>query len=205
MPVLNLNWHGRCGPPLPVMVPPKGSSLPKHGISSLPAIAAAVLSLAACGGGSASTPAGGVPGLSSPAKPAASSPAPVASVAGASVAAKPSAAASGGPAPGPYKPNGTTAVNNGQATIQGTDSLQWQPNTITAKPGDKVTLTVNNSGNTAHNFISPALGVSNGQDIPTGKVTQVSFTVPNQPGTYQFWCNIPGHAEAGMVGEVTVQ
>jgi uncharacterized cupredoxin-like copper-binding protein len=98
-----------------------------------------------------------------------------------------------------------TSVANGQATIQGLDSLQWQPNTITAKPGDKVTLSINNSGNTAHNFISPALGVPSGQDIPTGKATTVNFSAPSQPGTYQFWCNIPGHAEAGMVGEIIVQ
>ena len=163
------------------------------------------LVLTSCGGGSASAPAGGVPGLSSPAKPAASSPSPTTSGAGASSVAKPSAAASGQAAPGPYKQNGTTAVSGGQATIQGTDSLQWQPNTITAKPGDKVTLTINNSGNTAHNFISPALGVSNGQEVATGKSTTVTFTVPNQPGTYQFWCSIPGHAEAGMVGEVVAQ
>jgi plastocyanin len=168
-------------------------------------IAAAALALVSCGGSSASPPAGGVPGLSSPAKPAPSSPAPAASVAGVSISAKPSAGAPGSNAPGPYTQNGSTAVNNGQATIQATDSLRWQPNTITAKPGDKVTLTINNSGNTAHNFISPALGVSNGQEVATGKATSLSFTVPSQPGTYQFWCSIPGHAEAGMVGEVIAQ
>ena len=188
-----------------------------HDLSSLPStkcvltglmlglMAGFALLLASCGGGSASAPAGGVPGSSAPAKPAVSAPAASASVAGASAAAKPSAAASGQTAPGQYKQNGTTAVNNGQAAIQGTDSLQWQPNTITAKPGDKVTLTINNSGNTAHSFISPALGVATGEDVPTGKTTTVTFTVPSQPGTYQFWCNIPGHAEAGMVGEVVAQ
>lgn len=168
-------------------------------------VAVALFVLTACGGGSASPPAGGVPGLSSPAKPTASAPAPAASAAGASVAAKPSAAASGQAAPGPYKQNGTTTVANGQASIQALDSLQWQPNTIMAKPGDKVALTVNDPGNTAHNFISPALGVASGQDIPNGKTTTVNFSAPSQPGTYQFWCNIPGHAEAGMVGEVIVQ
>jgi uncharacterized cupredoxin-like copper-binding protein len=123
----------------------------------------------------------------------------------ASAAASGGGAASSQAAPGPYKQGGTTTVANGAATIQATDSLQWQPNTIMAKPGEKVTLTVNDTGNTAHDFISPTLGVSTGVAIPNGKTTTVSFSTPNQPGTYQFWCSIPGHAEAGMVGEVIVQ
>jgi uncharacterized cupredoxin-like copper-binding protein len=74
-----------------------------------------------------------------------------------------------------------------------------------AKPGDKVTLTIQNTVNTAHTFISPGLGVPTQQDVPIQKSTTVSFTAPSQAGAYQFWCNIPGHAEAGMVGEVIVQ
>jgi plastocyanin len=171
----------------------------------LAGVAGVLLGMTSCGGGSASPPSGGVPGLSSSAKPSTSSPAPVSTVVGASIVAKPSAAASGQAAPGPYTANGNTSVTNGQATIQALDTLKWQPNTIAAKPGDKVALTVNNTGNTAHNFISPTLGVASGQDIATGKTTTVNFSAPSQPGTYQFWCNIPGHAEAGMVGEVIVQ
>ncbi|HLY65170.1 MAG TPA: cupredoxin domain-containing protein, partial [Chloroflexota bacterium] len=73
-----------------------------------------------------------------------------------------------------------------------------------AKAGDKVTLQIQNTGNTAHTFLSPALSVSQ-LDVPIQKTTPVSFTAPSAPGAYQFWCNIPGHAEAGMVGEVVVQ
>jgi uncharacterized cupredoxin-like copper-binding protein len=89
--------------------------------------------------------------------------------------------------------------------MEATDTLKWQPNTITAKAGDKVTLEVKNGGSTAHTFISPGLSVANGVDVPTGKTTNVTFTAPSAPGAYQFWCNIPGHAEAGMVGEIIVQ
>jgi uncharacterized cupredoxin-like copper-binding protein len=194
-----------------------GFRLPGRPLAAPLCVAAAIaFGLSGCGGGAASPPAGGAPGLSSPAKPSPAKPSPAssaaaspaASVAGASIAPKPGASAapaSSQTAPGPYKQSGTTSVANGQAAIQALDTLQWQPNTIMAKPGDKVTLPVNNSGNTAHNFISPALGVSTGQDIATGKTTTVNFSAPSQPGTYQFWCNIPGHAEAGMVGEVIVQ
>jgi len=160
--------------------------------------------LAACGGGAGSgPPAGGVPassvstGTSGPAKPSAASPA----------AAPPSAAAApvqGPKAPGPFTASGTVDATGGQAGIQASDALKWQPDVITAKAGSKVTLSVQNTGNTAHNFVSPALNVA-GDDIAIQKTTPVNFTVPSQPGTYQFWCNIPGHAEAGMVGEIIVQ
>ena len=61
-----------------------------------------------------------------------------------------------------------------------------------------------NKGNTVHNFLSPALNISP-TDTPIQKTTPVSFSVPTAPGAYMFWCNIPGHAEAGMVGELIVQ
>lgn len=95
-------------------------------------------------------------------------------------------------------------MNGGKASIEGTDTLQWQPNVILAKPGDKIDLEVRNAGNTVHTFVSPGLSV-NQADVPTQKNTTVSFSAPSAPGAYQFWCNIPGHAEAGMVGEVIVQ
>ncbi|HEX6512759.1 MAG TPA: cupredoxin domain-containing protein [Chloroflexota bacterium] len=156
----------------------------------------AMLFLAACGGGGASgAPAGGVP-ASSPG--AASNPS--------TAAASPSAAAQvvGQKAPGPYAAKGSVTVQSGQAAIEGTDALQWQPNTIMAKAGEKVTLQIKNSGNTAHTILSPALNL-NQTDVPIQKTTEVSFSAPSAPGAYQFWCNIPGHAEAGMVGEVIVQ
>lgn len=157
--------------------------------------------LAACAGGSAS---------SSP-TPAAKASAPAAASTGAAAkpsgaaAAPPSAAVVGPKAPGPYSFAGSAAASGGNVPVEATDTLKWQPNTITAKAGDKVTLDVKNAGSTAHTFISPGLNVATGVDVPTGKTTSVSFTAPTAPGAYQFWCNIPGHAEAGMVGEVIVQ
>ena len=151
-----------------------------------------------------------MPGLNSSAPaPAASSPAATASGAAAPAASAgagtTSPAASGQKAPGPYTPNGSATVTGDQASIQALDTLKWQPNTLTVSPGAKVTLQVQNTGNTAHSFIGPALGVSTAKPIATGATTPVSFTAPNTAGTYQFWCDIPGHAEAGMVGEVIVK
>jgi uncharacterized cupredoxin-like copper-binding protein len=33
---------------------------------------------------------------------------------------------------------------------------------------------------------------------------QVTFT-PTRPGTYEFYCTVPGHKEAGMVGTMVVE
>ena len=159
--------------------------------------------LAACGGSASVTPSGSVQASLNPST-AASASAPASPAASASSGAAASGAASQ-KAPGPYTPNGSVTATNGKATIQATDTLKWQPNTITVTPGEKVTLQVKNSGNTAHAFYSPALGVTTATPVPTGKTTPVTFTAPSKAGTYQFWCNIPGHAEAGMVGEVVVK
>jgi len=164
-------------------------------------IGALSLTLAACGSGGSSAPAGGVAKPSATAGGASAKPA---SPAGAAAGAPPSAAVVGQKAPGPYSPNGSVTVTNGEAAIEGTDTLKWQPDTIVAKPGDKVTVQIKNGGNTAHTFMSPALSVAQ-TDVPTQKTISLSFNAPAAPGAYQFWCNIPGHAEAGMVGEVIVQ
>jgi len=169
------------------------------------ALAAALgVSLAACGGSASVSPAA-VPAspkttaAGTAAKPASSTPA------SASAAAAPKPSVVGQRAPGPYTASGSVTATNGQATLDTTDTLKWQPDTVVAKPGDKITLQIKNTGNTAHTFLSPSLGVSNAKDVPTGKTVPVSFTAPTAPGAYQFWCNIPGHAEAGMVGEVIVR
>jgi plastocyanin len=154
--------------------------------------------LAACGSsGSSAPPAGGVPASTAATSPAAKPSSPPA-------APVPSASVVGQKAPGPFSAKGSVTETGGQATIEATDTLQWQPNVILAKAGDKITLSIRNTGNTAHTFVSPAMDVQQ-QDVPIQKTTQITFTAPNAPGAYQFWCNIPGHAEAGMVGEVIVQ
>ncbi|MHB8619868.1 MAG: cupredoxin domain-containing protein [Chloroflexota bacterium] len=109
-------------------------------------------------------------------------------------------------APGPYTANGTATVSAGQpATVQALDALKWQPNTLIAKPGATITIDVKNSGAIAHDFLSPALGVAKAVPLPAGQSVPITFTAPTQPGTYQFWCSVPGHGEAGMVGEVIVK
>jgi plastocyanin len=51
-----------------------------------------------------------------------------------------------------------------------------------------------------HSFTieQPAVNV----DSPVGGVRRVALTLP--PGSYRFYCRVPGHRQAGMVGTLRV-
>jgi len=89
--------------------------------------------------------------------------------------------------------------------------LTWVNNTIVVKAGQKIDVNLTNCSTFAHAFVSPSLGVSDKVDLPAAadNVT-FSFTAPNQPGKYMFWCPVtpPGgasHASRGETGVVIVQ
>jgi uncharacterized cupredoxin-like copper-binding protein len=148
----------------------------------VPALALAV-TLAACGSPAAQ------------AKPtvAAANPPPGA----ASAAAKP---------PGPYTANGEADASSGKVSVQMMDTMKYQPNTFTnAKAGSTITVDLKNAGATVHSIMAPQMGVTAKKEIPAGGSGSVTLTVPSQPGSYFFWCPEPGHAEAGMVGQVQVK
>jgi uncharacterized cupredoxin-like copper-binding protein len=107
------------------------------------------------------------------------------------------------PAPGPFTPNGDANAASGRVTTQMTDTMKFGPNTFKAKAGQPVTVELKNAGSTVHNFFAPALGVNTPARANGGQSVTATFTAP-AAGTYEFWCNEPGHAEAGMVGQVIV-
>jgi hypothetical protein len=72
--------------------------------------------------------------------------------------------------------------------------------TLTAAPGE--TIDVANVGAATHNLTVEALGIS--VDLPPGEATTVTIPADAAPGEYEFLCNIPGHAAAGMVGTLVV-
>jgi uncharacterized cupredoxin-like copper-binding protein len=61
-------------------------------------------------------------------------------------------------------------------------------------------ITVDNVGVGPHNFSIKELGIN--VNVLAGQ-TQ-SITISAAPGTYRFYCNLPGHAQAGMIGTLTV-
>lgn len=90
-------------------------------------------------------------------------------------------------------------------TVKGTD-YKFDPADITVQSGQKVTVTLQNNGSVAHNWTVLDL---DGKDVGTGDVEprqkkSVEFTA-TKAGTYTIECTVPGHADAGMKGTLTVR
>ncbi len=86
------------------------------------------------------------------------------------------------------------------ATVEASDQNKWSVSEITAKPGD--TIQVNNTGFLSHDFTVDELSI----DDPLAGQAQTTVTIPAdaQPGTYAFYCSVPGHREQGMEGTLTI-
>ncbi len=101
---------------------------------------------------------------------------------------------------------------NGEATTQAegtTLQLAADPNgqlafdkTSLDAPAGTVTIDLTNDSSVPHNVEVEGNGVEETSDTVTGEST--SLTVDLEPGTYDFYCAVPGHREAGMEGTLTV-
>ena len=72
--------------------------------------------------------------------------------------------------------------------------------TLQAKVGDIVTVTLMSGEGAEHNFTLPALNVDSPHVLGQGKTVSVTFGV-DQAGTFDYFCGLPGHKEAGMLGK----
>jgi uncharacterized cupredoxin-like copper-binding protein len=73
---------------------------------------------------------------------------------------------------------------------------------LRARVGETVALRLENSDTQVHYFDIDAFDVH--VAMPTGTPALALFT-PTTPGIYTFYCHIPGHTEAGMVGTLIVE
>ena len=78
--------------------------------------------------------------------------------------------------------------------------IYFEPNEVTIPANTDVTVNLPNEGATPHNFSIDALGID--VDIAPGATEQVVINAP--AGEYEYYCNVPGHKEAGMVGTLIV-
>ena len=95
--------------------------------------------------------------------------------------------------------NGSAAALN--VTVTATE-FKFDPATINATAGQTINLTVKNVGSVQHTFVLSAANVK--LTIDPGKSATQTFTAP-KAGTYQYECDIAGHKEAGMVGQLIVK
>jgi plastocyanin len=100
---------------------------------------------------------------------------------------------------------GVSATGGGEQSIAANPSgqLAYTKKTLTAKAGT-VKIAFTNKSPLSHNLTiekgSNVLGATKTFDGGT----QV-LSVKLQPGTYTFFCSVPGHRMAGMVGTLTVK
>ncbi|MFN8594318.1 MAG: cupredoxin domain-containing protein [Thermomicrobiales bacterium] len=94
----------------------------------------------------------------------------------------------------------TTSEASATAEVTSVD-IAFQPNALTIPANTDLTFTLPNTGAAPHNFSIDALNVS--VDLQPGETKEVVINAP--AGTYEYYCNVPGHKEAGMVGTLTVQ
>ena len=117
------------------------------------------------------------------------------------------AACSGGTI-GATKPASGSGSSSGDKPIPvSATEFAFTPNKFEAKVGEKATFKVTNKGTVEHTFV--ILSLDGSQELAKlstqpGETKSLEFT-PKDAGTYPVICNIAGHKEATMVGELVVK
>lgn len=100
--------------------------------------------------------------------------------------------------------NGNGGTSGGGAAIDvDAHEFAFEPNEMTASAGE-ITFRIENTGAVEHDLHWSV----NGQDMTSplvqpGQTETWTITI-DQPGTYEGWCTVPGHREAGMTATLTV-
>jgi uncharacterized cupredoxin-like copper-binding protein len=111
-----------------------------------------------------------------------------------------------------------------EITLEMTDFSYNSPS-LTVPVGQPVVITLENQGLVEHDFVIEKIeaniilmdehgsdahnahGEASDYDVhastQAGQTTTLELTVL-EPGTYQFFCSVEGHLEAGMIGELVV-
>jgi nitrite reductase (NO-forming) len=97
--------------------------------------------------------------------------------------------------------SGTTAsgAHGGEALALDLAISGFSPSDLEAHEGD-ITIALHNLDAFPHDFTIDELGVK----VAVDANATITETFSATPGVYEFYCSIPGHREAGMVGTLTV-
>lgn len=125
--------------------------------------------------------------------------------------AKPTAAKSDAPT------GGATAVASAATTLAMQD-IKYDKATLTGAKGKALTINLTNAGALEHDFTIDkidAKATADGKDAKSAtsavhaavkpKGTAKLEITPNAAGTFEYYCTVAGHKEAGMKGTLTVK
>lgn len=96
----------------------------------------------------------------------------------------------------------STAMTTQQITVEGNE-FAFNPATLTVKMGQPVTIVFKNTGKYPHNLTIADLNVQT-KTIQAGQSDTITFS-PSKVGSFTYVCTVPGHADKGMKGTITVQ
>jgi len=109
------------------------------------------------------------------------------------------------------------AAGSTDITVQ-LSEFMFDPAAVTVPAGKQITLTLFNAGSVEHSWVLLKKGYTyttpyDADDeantlqtfvVQAGETKTFTFTSPADPGDYQVVCHVVGHAEAGMVGKLSV-
>lgn len=97
------------------------------------------------------------------------------------------------------------STEGGSAQGDGVEVLSldvyFEPDDLSIPADTDVEISLPNEGAALHNFAIDELGID--VDIAPGETEAVTVNAP--AGDYEFYCNVPGHKQAGMEGELEVE
>lgn len=75
--------------------------------------------------------------------------------------------------------------------------------TEASAPAGEITLSAENPSPVPHNIALEEPEEVEGEVVSQGGVSEITVSLP--AGTYEYYCSVPGHRDAGMVGTLTVE
>jgi uncharacterized cupredoxin-like copper-binding protein len=98
---------------------------------------------------------------------------------------------------------GGGASTNLKVDADPSGQLKFDKSSLSAKSG-KVTIEMDNPSDVPHGIGIEGSGVDEEGDT-VNKGGKSTVTADLKPGSYEFYCPVPGHKEAGMEGKLTVK
>jgi outer membrane protein assembly factor BamB len=95
-----------------------------------------------------------------------------------------------------------TSAGGGTSFQLNAIDIGFDPKELTIPANTDVTITFTNTGVLQHDFVIDELSIKS--DLLNGGDT-ATVTINAPAGTYEYYCSVPGHRDAGMVGTLTVQ
>jgi uncharacterized cupredoxin-like copper-binding protein len=113
----------------------------------------------------------------------------------------------GAPTAAPPTAEGSQAAGGDEGSASGEQEITVTAHDIYFDPAElhvkagKVKFVLPNEGAAEHDFSIDDLGIQ--VNMPAGATQTLEADLP--AGTYEYYCNIPGHKDAGMVGTLVVE